>query len=256
MQLNETHDFPVSIQPAFTQKGIEIPRIRAVVRDDTGVPLASVSPRYQLIKHNTVLEAAESFVRKLGIPQREISLGSNGAYMVGTFEFMDKKIALKKGDLVGMRVYIQNSYNAKTAVIIKVGGVVMSCMNGMVSHKDVFYSRTRHSLGQEVVFPNPELVLDSFHNSCGRWSQLQEMDLNPVDAEELELKAIELGVMPKGVNKTSTQIRNAWDLHQKFTYHITHVSKASGVGKLRMLNHVSKWFDDIFHKPADMAVTT
>lgn len=248
------YNFPVSLQPTYTkignQIGQEIPRRRAVVRDDTGVPIASVSTKYKLVTHTEVFDQALKYVDRLGKPQSKFYIASNGAKAVGEFTYADKTLAVEKGDLVGLRVYIESSYNAKSAIKVRIGGLQLKCMNGLMQPKDVFDLSVRHSGAAAINFPDTDIVFGTFKKTIEDLSRLTHLELNESEYENWIDKAIDDSVIPESaLNKMSYGPEGtAWNLYSAFTHHITHqeTSKATQIGKLNRLNRVTKWFDENF----------
>jgi hypothetical protein len=63
-------DFPIALQPIFARQEdtyAEVPRRLAVVRTDTGLPIAVVSDRYTLVPHQQILDTIEEAIRPLEV---------------------------------------------------------------------------------------------------------------------------------------------------------------------------------------------
>ena len=127
------YEFPVALEPTYTKTGVEIPGRRAVVRKDTEAPIASVSTRYQLTEHKTIIEQAKSFSELFGTPTTSFNLSRSGDRCLTEFTYKEITAEVAKNDLVGLRFYIDTSYNAKSTNKLRIGGLRLSCLNGMVS---------------------------------------------------------------------------------------------------------------------------
>src|SRR3954470_9200220 len=120
------YEFDVEVEKVFLQSGVEVPGTRVVVRQDTGLPVATVSDKYMLVKHKTVMDAAEQFIGVFGEPERKYHMARGGARLVGEFTYRDRSnlIKVQKDDVVGLRVFVENSYNAEASVRVHVGAIV------------------------------------------------------------------------------------------------------------------------------------
>ena len=117
----QAYDFPVELQKVFTRGHKEVPRARAVIRKDTGDPIANVSDRYHLVSHKTVIDEAKSFVSLFGTPEEKFHMGTNGVTLVGEYTYKDITRAVRRNDLVGLRVYVENSYNTSKGICYRLG---------------------------------------------------------------------------------------------------------------------------------------
>jgi hypothetical protein len=253
METNTAYDFPVSLRPVFTEDNFEVPKVKAVVRGDTKKPIAAVSDRYHLIEHREVLERASDFISQFGTPTVNLSIGSNGAVLVGEYTYRDniKEVALN--DVVGLRVYMENSYNKMKSLRFRIGGLRLKCLNGMVAAKDIFDLCFRHMKGQVISFPTKEEVLASFRVSTRKWEGLAQAELSQPEYKIFAEQLVNIeGLMPKGfldkgLFTEEADKLTAWGLYNDATRFITHVSKASDIGKVNRLARVDEWFGRTFH---------
>ncbi|NDC22556.1 MAG: hypothetical protein EBZ49_00275 [Proteobacteria bacterium] len=241
----QTYDFPVSLQNVYTRDGVEVPRVRAVVREDNNLPIAAVSNRYNLVLHKDVMNAAEGFVQKLGTPERKYMTSKNGAILIGEYTYANKTLAVRTGEVVGMRVYIKNAYNASMSVQFRVGALVLKCLNGMMSSKDMFSMTFRHTGTKGIEFPDPDSVIYGFQKSVESWKNLTDITWTPEVYREQLQRAINNNVIPKAVENVLSEGHSAWDLYNQMTYYVTHKSKASGIGAVRNLDRIADWFKSL-----------
>jgi len=145
-----------------------------------------------------------------------------------------------------LRVMIKNSYNASSSVIVKIGAIRMRCMNGMVVADDLIDIRQRHVGDFEIKFPEVDRLWEVFCKNTRRWTELSKIDL-PSDVYSAYVNAAtEQGIVQLAASKTDSEGTTAWDLYNQFTYHVTHESKASELGKFNRLARVDKWVNDTF----------
>lgn len=244
-------DFPVGLQPLYTKDGLEAPRVQAVVREDTNVPLAVVGKRYRLIPHQEVISQARSFIQALGRPNESYTVGRNGALLVGTLTYREHAAQVAKGDTVALRVYIGNSYNATRSLEIRIGALVLSCLNGMTTPRTVYNYVWRHTTSVVIKFPKPDEILTNFAQEVQRWRNYADLMLAPRGEQLVEafhrLQPVLGSGMLENVGRAVSDVKTAtvWDFMQACTYQLTHTSKATMIGKLNKLENVSKIIDDV-----------
>ncbi len=244
-----SYNFPVSLQDIYTKSGKQVPRYRAVVRDDTDEPIATVSTKYKLIEHATVMGEAMKYVQKLGNPTEKFYTSTKGDRAVGEFTYADKTLAVRKGDMVGLRVYAESSYNGKQAIKVRIGGLRLVCMNGLMQPNDIFSLNVKHTGDVEFKFPEPEEIMERFTKTIHTLSGYSQMELGSEKIREYAEMAVNEGVVvERAVKAIKDEDRTVWDLYNHFTYHITHneSSKASYLGKMNRLNRVASWIEEKF----------
>jgi hypothetical protein len=257
------YDFPVALQPVFTAEGHKAPRVQAVVRLDTQEPIATVGSRYGLVTHSRVMEAVQPYISQFGEPNPKhtaVSLSANGARLVAQYTYTDRTLAVNKGDLVGFRLLVENSYNSSSCIKIMIGGMVLKCTNGMMMPKDVFSLQMRHMRGVEDMpfnFPSAEEVLGRFMDSRRLLSAYDEVELNRDTFTTLVQGAHENGIVGRlAVEKIEDSDRTLWDLYNVLTYNVTHDSKAQPIGKLGKLNRIAEYVQETYHTLTASPVAT
>ena len=230
--------FPVSLQRIRTEHGVEIPWSRAVVRSDSGSPLSVVGKDYALHTHGDVMAAVTEWGKRLGKSKVGYSLEREGAQLLATHTFPDVRVLTprghgedgrKVGDMVAMRVHILNSYNAQTSLVFSLGGLVLRCLNGMTIAQDIFHMAFRHlGDGWDGKLPDPEIVLKAFTHAGETWRTWSELTISKVRREYIIQQASLLRLLPAKILLAEaprfTSVETVWDLHQAFTYCVTHKS--------------------------------
>lgn len=242
------YDFPVALHEAYTKDGIQAPKVKVVVREDTGVPLATVSENYGLITHNSVIAEARKFISVLGEPVERFGLARNGAVMWGEFTYLDRTIEPVVGEPIGLRVYVENSYNSRKAVTIDVGGLVLSCKNGMTAFNSRNRYTWRHTKNSVIRMPSPDDILYGFEaegraiaSLNGRY--IEKQDLDYINSK---IKTIFSEVQLKNLENKLEEGQSAWDGLQALTYEATHIGNAGFVSRMRKLASISKIFKERF----------
>ncbi len=147
--LNETvvrghpADFRVALRPLHysTDASLEdVPRRKAVVREDTGAILSIVSDRYTLVPHQRILDVIEEAIRPLdvGPAPRGIYVDRGGARMRAIFKFPDLARPVLRGDDICPCLKIQNTYDGTTRIAVHIGAFRFVCTNLAVGGGGVF----------------------------------------------------------------------------------------------------------------------
>lgn len=244
------YDFPVSLQPTYTKSGKEVPGRRVVVRDDTDDPIAAVSTKYRLIEHKSVMEPALEYIKGFGDPIVNFHVGQKGARAIGEFTFRENTVEVRKGEMIGLRVYVDNTYNAKGSLKVKVGGLCLWCLNGAVNFKGVFDLNMRHTGAQEIKFPSTDELYESFRQTAKGFKQLASIALPAPQYTEYVAKAVQDNIISESTSeKLQVNDPTAWGMYNAFTYHITHKEsdRATAIGKINRLTRVDRWFAEQFH---------
>lgn len=253
-------NFPIELQELRTAPGgVVAARTKALVRTDSNEILATVSTRYKPILYSEVIDQARAFTSAFGAPTERVALSKNGAVMCAEYTYMDKTFAVAKGDVVGLRVYINNSYNTSSSVTVRIGCLVLSCLNGMVASKDVYSYSWRHSMGTVIAFPEPKELLGAYTALSHTIDDYSNTALSSVQLlPALTDLAPVLGVA--SVTKVTEKIHSmgtkatVWDLMQASTYEITHCNKAGYVYKLNKLSKVDAIVTKVYNREYDAQI--
>ena len=246
----ECYDFPVSLHGIKTESGKEIPNQKALVREDTQQVLSIVSDNYKVVTHAEVIDKAKGVFYSLGKPEIKYNVSKNGANLVAMAEYKDVRSSMV-GDTVGMRVFMENSYNKKKGVSFFIGGVVLSCLNGMVSSNTLDTFSFRHTKNQTIELPTLDDLQSAWYKQMDVWRGYQNMFVPKKDVRQILTRKL-IGIMPaKDVNHIVQILKiqeegevNAWDMHQAITSNITHKNeRLSEIGKIMRLKKVSFAFE-------------
>lgn len=249
--LKKPYDFPVELQTVKTSSGVLVPHTRAVVRLDTNTPLSIVSDKYNLVPHKTVMDAAEGFIERLGKPERHISVQNGGKTLIAELTYKEHQANVAVGDHVGLRVFLISSYTGTRSVHIRLGGIVLSCLNGNVVPGKEYNYVFRHVGEKELVFPDVDALLARFHLQAKEWKAYAERQIDIIDKphylEELAKSEILPGYGVDYVTEGAADVHTVWDFLQKCTYFVTHLNKAiTPIGKMNRLSKLSTWFKHRF----------
>lgn len=246
------YDFPVELQRVFLKNGQALKHSRAIVRTDEDIPLAVVSDRYSVITHKEVMDVINPYVSQFGDPETEYSLERDGARLVALHTFKNRTINVRKvNDKVALRVYTVNSYDSKSSVLMRVGAMVLKCLNGMVTQGEYMDIRFRHMGQPDIELPDPNLVTREFEKSEDRWGRWASMKIT----DESFLKTKELLFTSQVISQRAyAQIENdikrsenVWQLYNAFTYSLNHVqTRTKHFGRLNRLQKLDRVFAHVF----------
>lgn len=249
----EIYDFPVALHDITTVKGKVIKNQKALVREDTQDVISIVSNNYQVFTHKEVIDKATHLFLSIGQPHMKYFMTKGGASLVAVAEYRDIREDVGVGDAIGLRVYMENSYNKTRGISFFIGGIVLSCMNGMVSSESIDTLRFRHTRNQIIELPSIDDILRSWSNQVSTWKSYQNM-LIPIDmvkkvlvrkriADIVTVKDREKII--RGLEPNSEGEVIAWDLHQAITANVTHQrEKLSQIGKIIKLRRLSAAFHE------------
>lgn len=248
--IKKCYDFPVALHDIKTAAGKEIHNQKALVREDTQQVLSIVSNNYKVVTHAEVIDKAKEVFYSLGKPNIKYNLSKNGANLVAMAEYKDVSSSLV-GDTVGMRVFMENSYNKKKGISFFIGGIVLSCSNGMVSSHTLDTFSFRHTKNQTIELPTIDDLQSAWHKQVDVWRSYQRMPVPKKDMRRILTRKF-IGIMPaKDVNHIIQILKiheegevNTWDVHQAITENITHKNdRLSEMGKIMRLKKVSSAFE-------------
>lgn len=208
--------------------GSEVSNQAVEIRDDHGdwQCLAIHSSSYQLVTNSVVSEIAEEIMVQTGTvwhPEREVW---NGKFWAKVYRSDLRVDAPQVDDTLALGLRLENSYDASCQFRIVLMGIVLSCLNGLVSPKHFSSFSMRH-IGREEV--NYGLAVAKIRQGMGELEGLLPMinRLNriPLTVNLISQVANETG-LPNGewghINKLLGGSETAWDLYQAVTHRLSH----------------------------------
>lgn len=251
------YDFPVLLEDAYDSRGKIVPKTKLVVRKDTDDVLATVSDRYRLITHKEMMDPVHDFIKRFGQVETRYALDSNGAKLVATHTFKDIQINIpghkmpgqrKVGDVINLRCYSINSYNATSLFEFRLGAMVLKCLNGATAFDGMFNLKFRHTKNAVIDFPDPEVVVAAFEQQGNAWKTWANTEVKREQVKIMAEEGIKLQIMTKThYEEAKTYFNGAdtvWDLYNAFTYVITHNNKVKESGKLTRFDRVNALFNN------------
>lgn len=129
----DDYEFTVREESAHTDSGIEIPRMRVIVREDTDEVVGTVKSNYKVLSHadalNPILHELERRGRDI---HKRILVTQGGARMYAHLYFKDTEFNVKGDDRVWPGTTIVNSLDGSVKYLAEPNALRLVCTNGMV----------------------------------------------------------------------------------------------------------------------------
>jgi hypothetical protein len=246
------YDFPVELQGVKLRNGNPVPRARAVVRTDTGQALPGlVSDRYQLFTHKEAVAATQPFVDYFGESKIVNFLERGGSRFVREYTFKTKaqKVLVPKIDeVVALRLSIINNYGLRRALLVRVGAMVLRCLNGMtIPGGEIELSFNHTGAMKKLALPEPDVIEGLFTKANHEWNDWAERDVTPEQRDKIVGQTAALHIISqKSFLAHQTALTKAggsfWELYNSYTNVLTHfterVQQSSKLDRFDKLNAV------------------
>jgi len=247
---NTDWDFPVEMQPVFDSVGNEIPRSQHVIRTDTGDSLGVHGSKYQIIKHddvvNSVMDAIKSKHNQLGTDYNaKFFVIENGRKLRGEIRFPNERIVDPEvNDHIEFRVQFYNSYDGSWAFQQSTDALRLWCLNGCTTPDSIAKTWAKHTTKVNVEGSGQKILngLDIFKNNKQLFDGYRSTPVTTEDAESffkstlcktqtkgsaLKFNDRQLQALLGNFDNESAQLgRNQWALYNAMTYWSTHCDGA------------------------------
>ena len=142
-QSGDPADFRVELRPVYALgNGLmePMPNRAAVVRSDTGRPLAIVSDRYSLVPHQRILDIVKQAIEPLNVGPvpRGIYVDRQGVRMRAIFTFPALAEPGSDGNDICPCIKLENTYDGTSRITIHIGAFRFVCTNLAVGGGGVF----------------------------------------------------------------------------------------------------------------------
>jgi len=240
----DAFDFDVHQEPLLTTDGKRTGYF-GMVRRDTAEPitLGVCTEQYGVVKNADLIEMVETNLAnhdKLSNFNSKKFVVRDGARFYASYDFPDFKTELKpigkraKGDILGLRLVVNNSYDRSCRVSLSLGFLRLVCTNGMTSLTKEFSMTKRHTLAVNLDFVGDALAhaCDSVEASAQIFNKLaqkaitNEQGLNLLT--KLEEKDIISGKVREGIEAVwrnpayeEDTDRNLYNLYNASTQFLT-----------------------------------
>ena len=227
------YDFNV-VEKAIQVEGTNtiIPKRKAIVREDNGIPLSIVSDKYHVIKHADMVQNFEAALATLPY-FRDYTVTTNlpfdGGQMFRKYTFNQINLEPKVGDVIKMTLELMNSYDGKTKGGYKVGGHRLACLNGQVLPGTFQEILTKHyaNFNIDKIVDGLKTALPLFEQTVNQWKTWNDVVVNITDITDMLAKtAIPERTQKKMVEKFASEDKTKFGAFQAMTWVISHETKA------------------------------
>ena len=240
----DVYDFDVHQEPLLTTDGKRTGYF-GMVRRDTAEPitLGVCTEQYGVVKNADLIEMVESNLAthdKLSNYNSKKFVVRDGSRFYASYDFPDFKTELKptgkraKGDILGLRLVVNNSYDRSCRVSLSLGFLRLICTNGMTSLSKEFSMTKRHTLAVNLDFVGDALAraCDSVDSQAQVFNKLAQRALTNDQGltllTKLEEKEIISGKVREGIEAVwrnpayeEDTDRNLYNLYNAATQFLT-----------------------------------
>ena len=243
---SEDYNFPVELQPVFTEEGNEIQNHKCVVRTDTGDTLGLHGNQYRIIPHDDVVNSIIDGVKAANLStdyEVNVSVIDNGRKIRGEIVFGDIIQQPSVGDIIKYRISFFNSYDGSWAFAQQANALRLWCLNGCTTPDLIARSRFKHTASVDVLGSADKVIsgADHFMNRAEEWQSWMKSQLNDDQAENFFRSTLcKVTTKQKKVEKTNERQlenlisgwqdeirllgRNKWALYNCLTSWATHTN--------------------------------
>jgi len=207
--------FPVEELPLVAMKNdtkkyfIDKDRYKAIVRTDTNEVLGVHSGKYNMVKHNDIVENIMEGVALADISKdydHSIKVYENGSKLKGSFVFNDLvQNDPEVNDIIRFKVDYMNSYDGMWSIMINAYGERLWCLNGCTSPESVTREKNKHTAGFNVQASADQikLALEVFFNDRERWDAWRATKVNNDQVQKVFEKTLAKPTTPTLTNKVN-----------------------------------------------------
>lgn len=243
---SQDYNFPVEVQPVFTEEGNEIPNHKCIVRTDTGDTLGLHGSQYKMIPHDDVVNSIIDGVSAANLStdyEVKVDVIDNGRKIRGEIVFGDIIQQPSVGDIIKYRISFFNSYDGSWAFAQKANALRLWCLNGCTTPDLIASSRFKHTASVDVIGSADKVIsgADHFMNRAEEWQSWMKSQLNDDQAENFFRSTLcKVTTKQKQVEKTNERQlenllsgwqteaaalgRNKWALYNCLTSWATHTN--------------------------------
>ena len=243
---SEEYNFPVELQPVFTEEGNEIQNHKCVVRTDTGDTLGLHGNQYRIIPHDDVVNSIIDGVKAANLStdyEVKVDVIDNGRKIRGEIVFGDIIQQPSVGDIIKYRISFFNSYDGSWAFAQQANALRLWCLNGCTTPDLIARSRFKHTASVDVLGSADKVIsgADHFMNRAEEWQSWMKSQLNDDQAENFFRSTLcKVTTKQKQVEKTNERQlenlisgwqdeirllgRNKWALYNCLTSWATHTN--------------------------------
>ena len=232
------YDFTVEQVPLFDAQGRRT-GFFGNQRTDNGTILGVTSERYGIQNNAPLIERAEEAFNDQGLGdwEREVVVTGDGQRMRAVYDFKNqikRREDRKKGDNMGLRLTVQNSFDRSLRVSFAMGVLRLVCTNGMTSLEKEQSMTKKHSSGNGLDFLGEALskAIGSWDKALLTYNQLEAVEIEQQQGLNALHNLAKAGAISDRMAGAVSQIwnnptytedegRNLYNLYNAVTEHLT-----------------------------------
>jgi Domain of unknown function (DUF932) len=240
------YNFPVEMQPIFDRFGNPIPDQKCIMRADTNEVLGVHGSRYQMVRHEDVVDSIMDAVADANISadyETKFSVIENGRKLRGEILFNNVTVEPKVGDYVKFRISFFNSYDGSWSFSQSADGLRLWCLNGCTNADHTAVSRFKHTTSINVEGSAAKMIrgLETFMQQPERWKKWMAAPVTSSMAETFFKATVAKAYTQQEKGKTNEKQlerllsiygneadnlgNNKWALYNALTYWASHTNE-------------------------------
>ena len=159
-----------------------------IQRTDNRKVIGVSSDKYGIVKNGDVIDSVKEALslhgQSLGEYEEEVNCVRDGSRIYGEFTFKNftrevPRENRQKGDFMGMKLTVNNSYDRTCRVSLSVGLLRLVCTNGMTSLEQEQAMTRKHSLQVDISFIRDAIsgCIEKFESSVEHLGKLSKVSL-------------------------------------------------------------------------------
>ena len=250
------YNFTVEQVPLFDEKGRRS-GFFGNQRTDNGAILGVTSERYGIQNNAPLIERAEEAFKAQGLEweeeNRNIVVPGDGQRMRAVYDFKNQikpREDRKKGDNMGLRLTVQNSFDRSLRVSFAMGVLRLVCTNGMTSLEKEQSMTKKHSSGNDLNFLGEALsrAIGSWDKALLTYNNLESIEIKPQEGLNALHNLAKGGALSDRMAGEISKIwnnptyeedkgRNLYNLYNAVTEHLTREVEGTRYELAERINH-------------------
>lgn len=243
MQLKNITDvfFNIRKEALNTSDGIFTGR-NALIREDNNRVIGVVSPRYQVITNQEIVEPLERALNNTSLKWKYGNIisvkGGSKSFIDIIFPNESVKISNRVGDIISFKCTIINSFDGSHRFSINIGAVRLICSNGMTTmdkdnNASIVFKHSKNKINFELMIDMIIQSINKFKLKSNFYINLTKDNIDvQTGIEEIESICKDLNFSKKWTNQckniwlskydTNMIPNNRWGIYNTFTEYFTH----------------------------------
>jgi len=144
----------------MTVNGIDIPKKKALLRNDNNYPLGIVGDKYEVISNAEAYSFFDTLVADKQAEYKSYQEYDGGKRVVITARY-GKAEEIRVGDYLESEIRMVNSFDGSTSFQVMFNALRLACSNGMVSRSKENFVSIRHTANKDQKIKDAFTVLNS-----------------------------------------------------------------------------------------------